>query len=93
MNPYESIGVDAVNLVRVDFTSNVDTRDALSMYLWYCCIIATYSSVKYNITNGDRPLAAFTKSALSLLSDAVQYLFTIVFTKVVYSSISTSSKM
>ena len=93
MNPYESIGVDAVNLVRVDFTSNVDTRDALSMYLWYCCIIATYSSVKYNITNGDRPLAEFTKTALFPIYYAVQYLFTIFFTKVGYSGTPSSSKI
>ena len=93
MNPSESVGVYAINLVLVDFTSDIDTSDALRRSLWSCCITDTSSSVKYTIANGDRPLTAFTRAALFPISDAVQSLFKILFTKVGYSRTSASSKM
>ena len=71
MNTYDYIGVDAINLVRVDFNSDVDTSDTLSRSSWSCCISATFSYVKFTIANGDRPLAEFTKAALFTISDAV----------------------
>ena len=75
MKPSGYVGVYAVNLVWVSFTSYVDTSDVLSSSLWYCCISATSSSVKSTIANGDRPLSAFTKAALFPISDAFQSLF------------------
>ena len=93
MNPSESVGVDAINLLRYNFTSDVDTSDALSRSSWSCCISATSSSVKYSITNGDRPLYEFTKAAIFLISDAVHYLLEFFLTKVEYSGTSVSSKM
>ena len=84
MSSSEFIGVDAINLVQVDFTSDVYTADTLSRFSWSCCISANYSSVKSTITNGYMPLAAFTKAALFPIYVAVQSLFTIVFTKVGY---------
>ena len=82
MKPSEFVGVDAINLVRVAFTSNFDNSDALSRYLGSCCISAKYSYVKSTIAIGDKPLAAFNKAALFPISVAVQYLLTIVFIKV-----------
>ena len=93
MKPYESVVVDYINLVWVAFTSDVDTSDVLRRSLWSCCICSTSSSVKYTITNGDRPLAIFTKSALFPIYDDVQSLFKIVFTKVGYSGTSASLNM
>ena len=71
MNHYESVGVDAIKLVRVAFTSDVETSYALIRYLWYCCISATSSFVKSTITNGGRPLAVFTKAFLFLVFDSI----------------------
>ena len=93
MNLSESVGVDATNLVHVALTSNVGTSDTFIRYFWHCCISAMSSSVKYTIVNGDMNLAAFTKATLLPISDAVQSLFTILFTKVGYSGTSVSSKM
>ena len=76
MNSSESVGVDAINLVRVSFTSNVDNSDTLIRSLWSYLIIATSSSIKYTTANGDRPLSAFTKAAIFPVSDDVQSLFT-----------------
>ena len=81
MNPSESISVDDINLVRVYFTSDVDTSDTLSRSSCYCCISAMSSSVKSTIKNGDTSLAAFTKASLFQISDSVQSLFIIVFAK------------
>ena len=93
MDTSESVGVDYINLVCVAFTYDVDTSDALIRSLCYCCISSTSSFVKSTIVNGDRPLAAFTKSDLFPISDAVQSIFTLVFTKVGYIGTSASSKM
>ena len=93
MNISESVGVDDIKLVQFYFTSDVDTSDSLGKSLWSCCISATSFSVKSTISNGDRPLAAFTKSDLFPISDAVQSIFTLVFTKVGYIGTSASSKM
>ena len=93
MKPSESVGVDIINLVRVDFTSDVDNSEALSRSLWSCCISATSSYVKSTIANVDRPLAEINKAAIFPISDAVQSLLTIFFTKVGYSRTSASSKM
>ena len=93
MNTSESVGVDDINLVQVAFTSDGDNSDTLSSSLWYCCISTTPSSIKSTIGNGDRSLTAFTKSDLFLIYDAIQSLFTIVFTKVGYSRTSASSNM
>ena len=64
MNPSESVGVDAINLVQVAFTYYIDTIDALSRFLWSCCISATSYYVKSTIANGDRPIDSFTKAAI-----------------------------
>ena len=93
MNTSESVGVDDIKLVSVAFTYDVDTSDTLTRYSWSICISATSSSVKSTIENGDRPLDEFTKAALFTISDDVQYLFTIVFTRVGYSGTSASSNM
>ena len=91
INPSGSVGFYTINLVWVSFTSNVDNSDALRRSSWSCFISAMSYSVKPTIANGDRPLDAFTKAALLLISDAVQYLFTVVFTNVGYSGTSASS--
>ena len=90
MNPSESIGIDAINLVQVALISDVDTSDAFIRYLWYCCISAMPSSIKSTIANGDMNLAALTKASLFPISGSVQSLFKIVFTKVGYSRTSAS---
>ena len=93
MNPSEYVGVDAIILVHVEFTPDVDTSDALSRYLWSCCIRIMSPYVNYTITNGDRPLSAFNNASLFLISDAVQYIFTMVFTLVGYSGTSALSNV
>ena len=93
MNTSEYIDVDDISLVRVAFTFDVDNSETLIRSLWYCCISTTSSSIKYTIAKGDMPLSEFTKSALFPISDAVQYLFTGVFTGVGYSGTSASSNM
>ena len=50
-NPYESIGVDAINLVWVTFTSDVDTSDTMIRSSWYFCISDRSSFVNYIIAN------------------------------------------
>ena len=76
MNPSEYVGVDAINLVQVAFTSDVDTSYTPSSSSWSCCISATSSYIKSTIANGDRPLAALTRANLFLVSYAIQSLFT-----------------
>ena len=90
MNTSESVGVDAINLVRFSFTYDVDTSDTLSTYSWSYCIITTSSSVKSTITNDNRTIASFTKDALFPIYDAVQSLFTNVLNRVGYSGTSAS---
>ena len=62
MNPYEYVFVDTISLGRFAFISYGDTSDVLSRSSWSCCIIAKSSSIKYTITKGDRPIAAFNKA-------------------------------
>ena len=93
MNPSESVGVDAIKLVQVAFTYDVDNSEAFKRSSRYCCISATSSSINSTTANVYRPLSAFTKTSLFPIYDSIQSLFTIVFTRVGYSGTSASTNM